>query len=127
MGDDHTGTRLHVLVVEDEPLQRMMAIDLVEDAGFEAIGAADAEQAVRILEARSDIRIVFTDIDMPGSIDGMMLAAAIRDRWPPIEIIITSGHIREEEVVLPVRGVFFPKPYDTRRVTQKLVEFGATH
>jgi DNA-binding NtrC family response regulator len=105
----------------------MMAIDLVEDAGFEAIGAADAEEAVRILEARSDIRIVFTDIDMPGSIDGMMLAAAIRDRWPPIEIIITSGHIREEEVVLPVRGVFFPKPYDTRRVTQKLVEFGAPH
>ncbi|MDR7146064.1 response regulator [Rhizobium sp. BE258] len=127
MGDDHTGTRLHVLVVEDEPLQRMMAIDLVEDAGFEAIGAADAEEAVRILEARSDIRIVFTDIDMPGSIDGMMLAVAIRDRWPPIEIIITSGHIREEEVVLPVRGVFFPKPYDTRRVTQKLVEFGAPH
>jgi len=127
MGDDRTGTRLHVLVVEDEPLQRMMAIDLVEDAGFEAIGAADAEEAVRILEARSDIRIVFTDIDMPGSIDGMMLAAAIRDRWPPIEIIITSGHIREEEVVLPVRGVFFPKPYDTRRVTQKLVEFGAPH
>lgn len=127
MGDDHTGTRLHVLVVEDEPLQRMMAIDLVEDAGFEAIGAADAEEAVRILEARSDICIVFTDIDMPGSIDGMMLAAAIRDRWPPIEIIITSGHIREEEVVLPVRGVFFPKPYDTRRVTQKLVEFGAPH
>jgi CheY-like chemotaxis protein len=127
MGDDHTGTRLHVLVVEDEPLQRMMAIDLVEDAGFEAIGAADAEEAVCILEARSDIRIVFTDIDMPGSIDGMMLAAAIRDRWPPIEIIITSGHIREEEVVLPVRGVFFPKPYDTRRVTQKLVEFGAPH
>ena len=127
MGDDHTGTRLHVLAVEDEPLQRMMAIDLVEDAGFEAIGAADAEEAVRILEARSDIRIVFTDIDMPGSIDGMMLAAAIRDRWPPIEIIITSGHIREEEVVLPVRGVFFPKPYDTRRVTQKLVEFGAPH
>ena len=127
MGDDHTDTRLHVLVVEDEPLQRMMAIDLVEDAGFEAIGAADAEEAVRILEARSDIRIVFTDIDMPGSIDGMMLAAAIRDRWPPIEIIITSGHIREEEVVLPVRGVFFPKPYDTRRVTQKLVEFGAPH
>ncbi len=127
MGDDHTDTRLHVLVVEDEPLQRMMAIDLVEDAGFEAIGAADAEEAVRILEARSDIRIVFTDIDMPGSIDGMMLAAAIRDRWPPIEIIITSGHIREEEVVIPVRGVFFPKPYDTRRVTQKLVEFGAPH
>jgi len=127
MGEGQTGISPVVLVIEDEPLQRMMAIDLVEEAGFEAIGAADAEEAVRILEARSDIRIVFTDIDMPGSIDGMMLAAAIRDRWPPIEIIITSGHIREEEVVLPVRGVFFPKPYDTRRVTQKLVEFGAPH
>lgn len=127
MGEGQKGISPVVLVVEDEPLQRMMAMDLVEDAGFEAIAAADAEEAVRILEARSDIRIVFTDIDMPGSIDGMMLAAAIRDRWPPIEIIITSGHIREEEVVLPVRGVFFPKPYDTRRVTQKLVEFGAPH
>lgn len=64
-----------VLIVEDEPLLRMMAADLVEEAGFEAVEAEDADEAVRILETRSDIRIVFTDIDMPGSMDGMRLAA----------------------------------------------------
>jgi len=124
MREGYADQRPAVLVVEDEPLQRMMAVDLVEEAGFEAIEAADADEAVRILEARADIRIVFTDIDMPGSMDGMMLAAAIRDRWPPIEIIITSGHIREQEVEMPIRGVFFPKPYDTRRLSQQLVAFG---
>lgn len=124
MREGYAAQRPAVLVVEDEPLQRMMAVDLVEEAGFEAIEAADADEAVRILEARADIRIVFTDIDMPGSMDGMMLAAAIRDRWPPIEIIITSGHIREQEVEMPIRGVFFPKPYDIRRLSQQLVAFG---
>lgn len=100
-----------VLVVEDEPLLRMMAVDMVEGAGFEAIEAADATDAVRILERRADIRILFTDIDMPRGIDGMRLAAAARDRWPPIEIIITSGHFAAPDVHLPVRAVFFAKPY----------------
>jgi DNA-binding NtrC family response regulator len=105
-----------VLVVEDEPLLRMMAVDLVEDAGFEAIEAANADQAVKLLETRADIRIVFTDIDMPGSMDGLLLAAAIRDRWPPIEVILTSGHVHVSEVMLPERCVFFSKPYDHTRL-----------
>jgi CheY-like chemotaxis protein len=100
-----------VLVVEDEPLLRMMAVDMVEDAGFEAVEAADATQAVEILESRLDIRIVFTDIDMPRGIDGMKLAACIRDRWPPIEIIVTSGHMRAPDVKLPAGALFFSKPY----------------
>ena len=120
-------TRQVVLVVEDEPLQRMMAVDLVEEAGFDAIEASDADEAVSILETRPDICIVFTDIDMPGSMDGMMLAAAIRDRWPPVEIILVSGHVRQHEVMLPDRGAFFTKPYDSRTVSKKLVEFGAMH
>ncbi len=109
-----------VLVVEDEPLLRMMAVDLVEDAGFEVVEAANADEAVKILEARTDIRIVFTDIDMPGSIDGMMLASAVRDRWPPIEIIITSGHRQISDRALPERSVFFPKPYDSSKITATL-------
>lgn len=109
-----------VLVVEDEPLLRMMAVDLVEDAGFVAVEAENADEAVRILETRSDIVIVFTDIDMPGSMDGMKLAAAIRDRWPPIEIIVTSGHIRAADVILPERSVFYPKPYDTETVARTM-------
>lgn len=99
-----------ILVVEDDPLQRLGMIDLVEDAGFEAIEARDADQAVEILEARRDIRVVFTDIDMPGSMDGLKLAAAIRKRWPPIEIIVTSGGRKPALEELPVRTSFLPKP-----------------
>ena len=112
-----------VLVVEDEPLQRMMAVDLVEDAGFDVVEAWSADEAVRILESRADIRVVFTDIDMPGSMDGMKLAAAVRDRWPPIEIIITSGHAKTGELNLPERSVFFSKPYDIEKVTAQLQRF----
>jgi len=114
-----------VLVVEDEPLVRMFAIHFVEDAGFEVVEAADADQAVAILEARSDIRIMFTDIDMPGSMDGMKLARAVRDRWPPIEIIIVSGHRRPVDDELPARAVFFPKPYDVDAVTAELNRMAA--
>ena len=80
-----------VLIVEDEPLLRMAGSDMIESAGFVVVEAANATQAVRILEARLDIHIVFSDIDMPAGIDGIKLAALIRDRWPPIEIILVSG------------------------------------
>jgi CheY-like chemotaxis protein len=109
-----------VLVVEDEPLLRLMALDLVEEAGFEAVEARNADEAIRVLEARTDIHIVFTDVDMPGSMDGLKLAAAIRDRWPPIEIIITSGHVRLDDSSIPVNTVFFPKPYDHSEVTNTI-------
>ena len=100
-----------VLVVEDEPLLRMMAADMVEEGGFEAVEAASAEEAIGILEARPDIRLVFADIDIPGGMDGMRLAACIRDRWPPIEIVLTSGRTAAKDVVLPARGVYLDKPY----------------
>ena len=109
-----------VLVVEDEPILRMMAVDTVEEAGFEVIETASAEDAVRILESRTDIGIVFTDIDMPNGMDGMKLAAAIRDRWPPIEIIITSGKSAPRPENMPARGVFFAKPYRRDEITTAL-------
>ena len=117
--------RIKVLVVEDEPLLRMMAVDVVEDAGFEAIEAANADEAVNILEGRDDISIIFTDIDMPGTMDGMKLAAAARDRWPPIRIIITSGHRVVPEANLPDGAVFFAKPYDIDKVTAQLRRMAA--
>lgn len=80
-----------VLVVEDEPLIRMAACMIVEDAGFIALEAANADDAIRILESRSDIRLIFTDVDMPGSLDGLKLAHFVRNRWPPIKIIVASG------------------------------------
>jgi CheY-like chemotaxis protein len=112
-----------VLIVEDEPILRISAIDMVEDAGFEALEAADATEAIRILEARLDIRIVFADIQMPRGIDGMKLAALIRNRWPSIEIILTSGHVDAANVDLPPRGLFFSKPYDEKHVVAAMKKF----
>ena len=109
-----------VLVVEDEPILRMMAVDVVEDAGFEVVEAVDADHAVLLLEERPDIRIVFTDIDMPHGIDGMKLASMIRDRWPPIEIIITSGKMKPRPEDMPARGVFFSKPYKPAEIAAEL-------
>lgn len=101
-----------VLVVEDEPILRMSAVAIVEDAGFEAIEAGNADEAIQLLESRSDIRLVFTDIDMPpGSMNGLKLAAAVRDRWPPIAIIVVSGHHVPQESEMPKGAVFFAKPY----------------
>ncbi len=100
-----------ILVVEDEPLLRLNAVDIIQQAGYDAVEAADADEACRILETRLDIRIVFTDIDMPGGMDGLKLAEMVRRRWPPIELIITSGQIRPADADLPIRGRFFSKPY----------------
>jgi two-component system, response regulator PdtaR len=98
-----------VLIVEDEFLVRDMVQTALEDAGYEVVVAASADAAIAILEARADIYLVFTDIDMPGSMDGLKLAACVRDRWPPVHIIITTGKSRPEEI--PANALFIPKPY----------------
>jgi CheY-like chemotaxis protein len=118
-------SRPHVLVVEDEFFSRLHAVDLVEAAGYKAIEASNADEAIAILEMRKDIRIVFTDIDMPGSMDGLRLARAIRDRWPPIELILTSGHVDVPESEVPERGVFFSKPYRDREIIHALQKFAS--
>src|ERR1700724_2409764 len=100
-----------ILIVDDEPLVRLGVAQTIEDAGFEVIEAASADEAIRILEFRSDIRVVFTDIHMPGSMDGLKLAHAVRNRWPPIKIIVTSGRELIAEQDLPEGGRFFAKPY----------------
>jgi CheY-like chemotaxis protein len=114
-----------VLVVEDEPMLRMYAVDIVEEAGFTALEANSADEAVRILEKRADIRIVFTDIEMPGSMNGIKLAQAIRGRWPPIELILTSGRtwVRDEDI--PARGRFLPKPYQADKLIEALYQVAA--
>ena len=120
MGDS---TKISVLIVEDEPLIRMGAVKIIEDAGFEVIEAASADEAIRILECRGDIRVVFTDIHMPGSMDGLKLAHAVRNRWPPIKIIVTSGRDLITEKDLPEGGRFFAKPYDPIEITGALREW----
>lgn len=114
-----------VLVVEDEPLLRLFAADMIEDAGFETVEAANSTEAVAILESRPDIRIVFTDVDMPHGIDGIRLAACIRDRWPPIKIIITSGKPLPRRVNIPAETVFFPKPFRQDKVIETLRSMAA--
>ena len=99
-------------MVEDEALVRMMAVSVAENAGFEALWAATADEAIQILESRPDIRLVFTDVNMPGSMDGLRLAHAIRNRWPPVELIVTSGHRHIQSHELPDRGRFLAKPYN---------------
>lgn len=111
-----------VLIVEDESLIRMNAFEMIEGAGFEVVEAGNADEAIEILQARPDIHVVFTDIQMPGSMDGLKLARFVRDRWPPIKIIATSGHVADRDVDLPEGGVFLPKPYTLAKITAALRE-----
>jgi len=111
-----------VLVVEDEALIRMSAVQMVEDAGFTVVEACNADEAIAILESRPDIRAVFTDINMSGSMDGWKLAHAIRGRWPPIHLIVTSGLYTPAEGQLPAKGVFIRKPYSAEQITAALHE-----
>ena len=110
-----------VLIVEDEFLLRMDAVDMIAAAGFEAIEASNADEAIEILETRGDITVVFTDIQMPGSMDGLKLAKAVRGRWPPIKILATSG-LSVGAADLPEGGRFVPKPYSPVEVTGVLRE-----
>lgn len=114
--------RLKVLVVEDEPLVRIDISDLLEDAGFHVIEAANADEAIAALEADSEITLIFTDVDMPGSMDGLRLAAAVSDRWPPVRIIVTSGHRTVEITDIPDGSVFFSKPYRAHEIISSMNE-----
>jgi CheY-like chemotaxis protein len=117
-----TSERPVVLIVEDEFLLRMDAVDMIAAAGFEVVEAANADEAIEILEARRDITVVFTDIQMPGSMDGLKLARAVSGRWPPIKIIATSGQPELRETDLPEGGRFLPKPYSPLQIAGVLHE-----
>ena len=104
---DHSVIPAVVLVVEDEMLLRMRTVDMVEDAGYTSVDAVDADEAVAILESRSDIALLFTDIQMPGSMDGLKLAHAVHERWPPIKIILVSGQLKPANIDIPADSRFF--------------------
>lgn len=115
-----------VLVVEDDPLLRMNAVDMIEEAGYRALEAPDADTAIGMLEGRNDIRLIFTDIDMPGSMDGLALAHAVANRWPPVRIIATSGHFKVSETDLPRGGRFISKPYRQHQLLDMLAGLSTT-
>jgi two-component sensor histidine kinase/FixJ family two-component response regulator len=111
-----------VLVVEDEMMLRMRAVDIVEDAGFTPIEAVNADEALAILESRSDIELLFTDIQMPGSMDGLKLAHAVHERWPSIKIILVSGKLTPTDAEKPIHSRFFGKPLEVKQMIAEMQE-----
>jgi len=109
-----------VLVVEDDLLIRMGAVDIVLAAGYEALEASNADEAIHLLEARPDIDLVFTDVQMPGTMDGIRLSHYIRERWPPVKLLVASGNAILEESLLPMGSRFFSKPYDDRAIADAM-------
>jgi two-component system, response regulator PdtaR len=111
-----------VLIVEDEYLVRTGTRAAVEMAGFDVLEAGDADEAIAILTARNDVSLIFTDLHMPGSMDGLKLAHFVRDRWPPIKIVATSARVRITASDLPEGGRFLPKPYSAADIASTLHE-----
>ncbi|WP_439816580.1 response regulator [Zavarzinia sp. CC-PAN008] len=109
-----------VLVVEDEGLIRLDIVDAMEEAGYRTLEADNADDALALLEQHPEVRAVFADVRMPGSIDGVRLAHIVRDRWPPVALIVTSGHRMLGPTDLPERAAFVPKPYRTRDIVAML-------
>ena len=102
-----------ILVVEDEPLIMMDAIDILCKAGFRTVEATSAAEAIAILDGRSDVVAVFTDVQIVGAPDGLRLAHMVRDRWPPVGLVVTSGRVFPAASELPVGSIFLPKPYSS--------------
>jgi two-component sensor histidine kinase len=116
-----SATRIpNVLIVEDEMLLRMRAVNIVEDAGFCPIEAINADEAISILETRSDISLLFTDIQMPGSMDGLKLARVVHQRWPAIKIILVSGQVTPSDDERPLDSRFFGKPLSMQRMVTEM-------
>jgi two-component system, response regulator PdtaR len=125
MGMTHKGPEepLVVLVVDDEPLVRMTAVDELEEASFHVLRAANADVALVVLEARSDeVHVLFTDVNMPSSMDGMALAEQVHQRWPHIRVLISSGYARPHPDEIPDNSHFVPKPYRGATLVRHIAE-----
>ncbi|WP_343527077.1 response regulator [Sphingomonas sp.] len=109
-----------ILVVEDEPFVRHDLVDFFEDRGFRVFEAQDADEATEVLAANLSIRILLTDVKMPGSMDGVKLAHLVRERYPPTIIIIVSGVSNPSTLDLPERAVSLGKPFDPRHVLREI-------
>ena len=112
-----------VLVVEDEPLLRMFNADMLNDAGFDVLEASDADEALRLLETMKDIRVVFTDVEMPGLIDGFALAERIEAQWPDIGVVVTSGRRYPPPAFSAPARCFVPKPFRAAHVVGMIDAF----
>lgn len=109
-----------ILVVEDEMLIRVISAEMLEDAGFKVIEADSADEALKILGRTEDVQVLFTDIRMPGSMDGLQLAALVHKHWPNIKLLLTSGHCSLVATEVPEGGRFVPKPYSLAAVVTEI-------
>ncbi len=116
-----------VLVVEDDPLLRFDMVDLVEDAGFVAHEARNADEAIEEMNRNPAIRVVLTDIEMPGSMDGLKLAFLVRKRWPPVVILVISGKRNVSQTDLPEDVLLLSKPYSPAMVVRTLRKAAAAN
>ena len=118
---------LVVLPVEDEVLMHMVAADALEDAGFTVLESASAEEALMLLETRPDVQVLFTDVNMPGALDGLGLAQTVHNRSPEISILIGSGRIRPGPAELPPGARFIAKPYAPSALTDAVRALAQGH
>ncbi len=125
MSRETSGRKPIVLIADDEPMVLQNAFDIIEDAGFTALGAPNGDHALRILESRDDVCILFTDVNMPGRLDGPRLAEVVRDRWPKIQLIITSGRVDVTELKVPAGTRLVQKPYRFDEIADLLRELSA--
>lgn len=116
MNNLHRVTTGDILVVEDEALVRMVSVEVFWEGGFNVYEAGTADQAIAILEQHPSIQVMFSDINMPGSMDGIELAHYVRERWPPVLLLVASGEQILEENQLPYGTKFFRKPYQADKV-----------
>ena len=114
-----------ILIVEDEAFIRYDLVDFFEDRGFEVFEAENADQAIALLEANATIRVVLTDVAMPGSMDGMKLGHYVRDRYPPTLLVVVSGIVKVQPSELPTRAAFIPKPFDPRSILRTIDRLAA--
>jgi two-component system, response regulator PdtaR len=113
-----------VLVVEDELLVRLDLVETLQRAGYRTFEAGTAREAISLLEKHPEICVVFTDIEMPGTMDGLALAHYVRFRWPPTIIVISSGQIRPTQELLPTEVDFLVKPYHARELERVFADIG---
>jgi CheY-like chemotaxis protein len=114
--------RATVLVVEDETLVRLYGMDILEDAGFKVLDAGNADEAIAVLQSHDEVSLLFSDIDMPGSINGLELAHVVHDRWPNIRLLLTSGHRQPTQDQIPDDGRFMRKPWGEQALMAKIWE-----
>lgn len=119
------GEPLAILLVEDEPVVRMVAADVLFDAGYRVVEVSDADEALRLLNLRADLQVLVTDVKMPGKLSGVELAFVVAKRWPNVGIVVSSGHAQPKPGDLPIGAIFLPKPYYPSQLVDAVASFAA--